>query len=63
MTVAVTAQQQTETLLLSILIQLIVMIGAARLMNLLFRRCGQPGVIESRFVCHGVSFAASAARR
>lgn len=39
------AQQQTETLLLSILIQLIVMIGAARLMNLLFRRCGQPGVI------------------
>jgi len=45
MTAAIPAQQQTETLLLSILIQLIVMIGAARLMNLLFRRCGQPGVI------------------
>ncbi len=45
MAVAVTAQQQTETLLLSILIQLVVMIGAARLMNLVFRRCGQPGVI------------------
>jgi Kef-type K+ transport system membrane component KefB len=45
MAAALTAQQQTETLLLSILIQLIVMIGAARLMNLLFRRCGQPGVI------------------
>ena len=45
MTTAVTAQQQTETLLLSILIQLIVMIGAARLMNLVFRRCGQPGVV------------------
>ena len=45
MTVALTAQQQTETLLLSILIQLVVMIGAARLMNLVFRRCGQPGVV------------------
>jgi Kef-type K+ transport system membrane component KefB len=45
MVVALAAQPQTETLLLSILIQLIVMIGAARLMNLLFRRCGQPGVI------------------
>jgi Kef-type K+ transport system membrane component KefB len=45
MAVALVAQQQTETLLLSIVIQLIVMIGAARLMNLLFRRCGQPGVI------------------
>lgn len=44
MAVAVTGQQQTETLLLAILIQLIVMIGAARLMHLLFRRCGQPGV-------------------
>jgi Kef-type K+ transport system membrane component KefB len=45
MTVALTAQQQTETLLLSILIQLVVMIGAARLMNVVFRRMGQPGVI------------------
>jgi len=43
--VAIPAQQQIETLLLSILVQLIVMIGAARMMNLLFRRCGQPGVI------------------
>jgi len=40
-----TAPQQTETLLITILVQLIVMIGAARLMNLLFRRCNQPGVI------------------
>jgi len=45
MTVGIPAQQQTETLLLSILVQLIVMIGAARLMNLVFRRFGQPGVI------------------
>jgi len=45
MTIAVNAQQQTETLLLSILIQLVVMIGAARLMNVAFRRLGQPGVI------------------
>jgi Kef-type K+ transport system membrane component KefB len=45
MTHAVTAQQQTETLLLSILIQLVVMIGAARIMNVVFRRFGQPGVI------------------
>jgi Kef-type K+ transport system membrane component KefB len=42
---AMTAQQQTEALLLSILIQLVVMIGAARIMNIIFRRCGQPGVI------------------
>ncbi len=42
---AMTAQQQTETLLFSILIQLVVMIGAARIMNILFRRFGQPGVI------------------
>jgi len=45
MTVALTAQQQTETLLLNILVQLVVMIGAARLMNVIFRRWGQPGVI------------------
>jgi len=37
-----TSRQQTETLLITILVQLIVMICAARLMNLLFRRCGQP---------------------
>ena len=35
----------TEQLLFSILIQLIIMIGAARLLNLAFRRMGQPGVI------------------
>ena len=43
--IALTAQQQTETLLLSVLLQLAVMIGAARLMNAAFRRLGQPGVI------------------
>ncbi len=36
---------QTETLLFSILLQLIVMIAAARLGNQLLRRLGQPGVI------------------
>ena len=36
---------QTETLLFSILLQLIVMILAARVMNTFFRRIGQPGVI------------------
>jgi Kef-type K+ transport system membrane component KefB len=45
MTAHVTAQAQTEALLLSILIQLVVMIGAARIMNVVFRRMGQPGVI------------------
>ncbi len=35
----------TEDLLFSILTQLIVMIGAARIMNTAFRRIGQPGVI------------------
>src|ERR1700684_2069886 len=37
--------QQTESLLFSILLQLIVMIAAARLGNQLLRRMGQPGVI------------------
>ena len=36
---------QTEALLFSILLQLIVMILAARLMNTAFRKLGQPGVI------------------
>jgi Kef-type K+ transport system membrane component KefB len=36
---------QTEHLLFSILVQLIVMIGAARIMNTVFRKLGQPGVI------------------
>jgi Kef-type K+ transport system membrane component KefB len=37
---------QTEDLLFSILVQLILMIGcAARLMNTALRRFGQPGVI------------------
>jgi Kef-type K+ transport system membrane component KefB len=35
----------TETLLFTILLQLVVMIGAARLLNVVFRRLGQPGVI------------------
>jgi Kef-type K+ transport system membrane component KefB len=36
---------QTEDLLFSIIVQLIVMIGAARLMNSVLRKFGQPGVI------------------
>ena len=36
---------QTENLLFSVLVQLILMIGAARIMNTIFRRLGQPGVI------------------
>jgi Kef-type K+ transport system membrane component KefB len=36
---------QTEDLLFSIIVQLIVMIGAARVMNTVLRRLGQPGVI------------------
>src|SRR5580698_3303355 len=36
---------QTEDLLFSILLQVIVMIGAARLGNTLLRRLGQPGVV------------------
>jgi Kef-type K+ transport system membrane component KefB len=37
--------QHPEGLLFSLLLQLIVMIGAARLMNSLLRRIGQPGVV------------------
>jgi Kef-type K+ transport system membrane component KefB len=36
---------QTEQLLVSTLLQLIIMIGAARIMNIVFRRLKQPGVI------------------
>ncbi|MDB5361924.1 MAG: potassium transporter Kef [Rhodospirillales bacterium] len=36
---------QAEHLLFFVLLQLIIMIGAARLLNSLFRRLGQPGVI------------------
>ena len=36
---------QAEHLLFSVLLQLIIMIGAARLLNSCFRRLGQPGVI------------------
>ncbi|AUW60246.1 potassium transporter Kef [Sphingobium sp. SCG-1] len=36
---------QTEHLLFTVLLQLIVMIGAARLMHGLFRKIGQPGVV------------------
>jgi Kef-type K+ transport system membrane component KefB len=36
---------QTEQLLFTVLLQLIVMIGAARVMHTLFRRIGQPGVV------------------
>ena len=37
--------QQTEALLFSILLQVIVMIGAARIGNTILRRLGQPGVV------------------
>jgi Kef-type K+ transport system membrane component KefB len=40
-----TSTQRSEELLFSILIQLVIMIGAARIMNLVFRRLGQPGVV------------------
>jgi Kef-type K+ transport system membrane component KefB len=36
---------QSETLVFSILLQLIIMIGAARVMNSVARRLGQPGVV------------------
>jgi Kef-type K+ transport system membrane component KefB len=39
------ATHQTELLLFTVLVQLIVMIGAARIMHSLFRRMGQPGVV------------------
>ena len=41
----ITSTQRTELLVISTLIQLVIMIGAARIMNLAFRRLGQPGVI------------------
>jgi Kef-type K+ transport system membrane component KefB len=41
----ITSTQHTEALVVSTLIQLVIMIGAARIMNLVFRRFGQPGVI------------------
>jgi Kef-type K+ transport system membrane component KefB len=41
----VTSTQHTEALVVSTLIQLLIMVGAARIMNLVFRRYGQPGVI------------------
>jgi Kef-type K+ transport system membrane component KefB len=41
----ITSTQRTEDLLFSVLIQLVIMIGAARIMNLVFRRLGQPGVV------------------
>lgn len=40
-----TTVHQTEHLLFFVLLQLITMIGAARLMNTVFRRLGQPGVV------------------
>jgi Kef-type K+ transport system membrane component KefB len=40
-----TSTQQSEALLFSVLIQLVIMIGAARAMNLALRRFGQPGVV------------------
>jgi len=40
---------QTENLLFFTLLQLIVMVGAARCMHTVFRRLGQPGVIGEIF--------------
>jgi Kef-type K+ transport system membrane component KefB len=44
-----TSTNQTENLLFITLLQLIVMIGAARYMHTVFRRMGQPGVIGEIF--------------
>ena len=41
----VTSAGRTELLLVSVLVQLIIMVGAARAMNVLFQRLGQPGVV------------------
>jgi Kef-type K+ transport system membrane component KefB len=40
-----TSAQRSEALLFSVLVQLVIMIGAARGMNLALRRFGQPGVV------------------
>lgn len=39
------AIHSTETLVFEVVLQLIIIIGAARIMNVLFRRIGQPGVV------------------
>jgi Kef-type K+ transport system membrane component KefB len=44
-----TSVNQNETLLFMTLLQLIVMVGAARCMHTVFRRLGQPGVIGEIF--------------
>jgi Kef-type K+ transport system membrane component KefB len=44
-----TSISQTENLLFMTLLQLIVMVGAARYMHTVFRRLGQPGVIGEIF--------------
>jgi Kef-type K+ transport system membrane component KefB len=41
----ITSTQRSEDLLVSVLIQLVIMIGAARIMNFFSRRLGQPGVV------------------
>jgi Kef-type K+ transport system membrane component KefB len=41
----ITSGQRTEALLFSVLIQLVIMVGAARFMNRVFRKLGQPGVV------------------
>ena len=41
----VTSAGRTELLLVSVLVQLIIMVGAARAMNVLFHRLGHPGVV------------------
>src|SRR6202035_50663 len=44
-----TSINETENLLFITLLQLIVMVGAARYMHTVFRRLGQPGVIGEIF--------------
>jgi Kef-type K+ transport system membrane component KefB len=41
----VTSTQRTEDMLVTVLFQLVIMIGAARIMNSFSRRLGQPGVV------------------
>jgi len=45
-----TSINETENLLFVTLLQLIVMVGAARYMHSVFRRLGQPGVIGEIFI-------------
>jgi Kef-type K+ transport system membrane component KefB len=41
----VTSAGRTELLLVTVIIQLIIMVSGARVMNIVFHRLGQPGVV------------------